>query len=70
MPINILHKETVNKDPLRRGEAIKTLTDMSVNEVYPFLYDVAKKGIYDNNPFVRKIALVSLFKVSYSLNII
>ncbi len=36
---------------------------MSVNEVYPFLYDVAKKGIHDNNPFVRKIALVSLFKV-------
>ena len=54
----------MNKDPLRRGDAIKTLTDMSVNEVYPFLYDVAKKGIHDNNPYVRKIALVSLFKVN------
>jgi vesicle coat complex subunit len=50
---------------LRRGDAIKTLTDMSVNEVYPFLYDVAKKGIHDNNPYVRKIALVSLFKVNH-----
>lgn len=53
MPINMLHKETLVKEPLRRADALKTLTEMSVDEIYPWLFDVVKKLTYDTNPFVR-----------------
>jgi hypothetical protein len=38
MPINMLHKETQTKEPLRRADALKTITDMSVDEIYPWLF--------------------------------
>ena len=49
---------------MRRGDSIKVLGDLSVNEVYPFLFEIVKKGISDNNPYVRMVSLISLYKVS------
>ena len=47
MPINLLHKETMVKEPLRRADALKTLTEMSVDEVYPWLYGIVKEACHD-----------------------
>jgi len=64
MPINILHKETQVKEPLRRADALKALTEMAVDEVYPWLYAVVKQLCYDVNPYVRATALTGLLKLS------
>lgn len=63
MPINMLHKETQVKEPLRRADALKTLTEMSVDELYPWLYSVIKQLCYDQNPYVRQTAMLSLLKL-------
>ena len=63
MPINLLHKETQVKEPLRRADALKTLTEMSVDEVYPWLFGVVKQACYDTNPYVRTTALTSMLKL-------
>ena len=63
MPINMLHKETLVKEPLRRADALKTLTEMSVDEIYPWLFDVIQKATYDTNPYVRQTALNGLLKL-------
>lgn len=52
------------KEPTRRSDALKVLSDFSLNEVYPFLFELAKKGTQDPNPYVRKIAYFSLLKIS------
>ena len=43
MPINMLHKETQAKEALRRADALRTITEMSVNEVYPWLFGLVKR---------------------------
>ena len=63
MPINMLHKETVVKEPLRRADGLKTLTEMSVDEVYPWLFGIVKQACYDVNPYVRLTAFNGLLKV-------
>lgn len=63
MPINLLHKETQVREPLRRADALKTLVEMSVDEVHPWLYTVVKQLCYDVNPYVRKTALICLLKL-------
>ena len=63
MPINMLHKETLVKQPLRRADALKTLTEMSVDEIYPWLFGIVKQACYDTNPYVRQTALYGLLKV-------
>ena len=35
------------KEPNRRGDALRCLTDFSLNEVYPMLYELTKKAIQD-----------------------
>ena len=37
---------------------------MSVNEVYPWLFGLAKSATQDTNPYVRKTALTALLKVN------
>lgn len=63
MPINMLQKETQVKQPLRRADALKTLTEMSVDEIYPILFGVIKQACYDTNPYVRQTALTGLLKL-------
>lgn len=48
-----------------RGDAIKLLTDMCKNleEIFPFLYEIIKGGIYDGNPYVQQVSLISLIKL-------
>jgi vesicle coat complex subunit len=53
MPINMLHKETQTKEPLRRADALKTITDMSVDEIYPWLFGLCKTACSDQNPYVK-----------------
>jgi vesicle coat complex subunit len=48
---------------MRRGDAIKVLTDISINEIYPFLLDIVKKGVHDWNPYGRRISIIGLYKV-------
>ena len=33
------------KEPHRRGDGLKILTDFSLNEIYPMLFELIKKGI-------------------------
>lgn len=54
------------KEPNRRGNAIRVLTDFSLNDIYPLLFELIQKGVNDQSPYVRKIALNGLIKVSYS----
>ena len=63
MPINMLHKETQAKEALRRADALRAITEMSVNEVYPWLFGLVKQGTHDQNPYVRRTALTALLKV-------
>jgi hypothetical protein len=42
---------------------------MSVNEVHPFLFELCKKGIHDQNPYVRRVALTALLKVKSPLKL-
>ena len=35
------------KEPHRRGEAIRILTDFSLNDIYPLLFEIVKKGLND-----------------------
>ena len=63
MPINMLHKETQTKEPLRRADALKTITDMSVDEIYPWLFGLCKTACSDQNPNVRKTSLLGILKI-------
>ena len=55
MPVNNLQKDTNSSDALIRGDAIKLLTDMCKNleEIFPFLYEIIKGGMYDSNAYVK-----------------
>ena len=64
MPINMLHKETQAKDSMRRADALKTITEMSVNEVYTWLFGLLQSASHDTNPYVRKTALTALLKIN------
>jgi hypothetical protein len=35
------------KEPFRRGNAIKVLTDFSLNDINPLLFDLIQKGLSD-----------------------
>ena len=63
MPINMLHKETLVKEPLKRADALKTLTEMSVDEIYPWLFGVVKQACHDTNPYMQQTALYGLLKI-------
>ena len=52
------------KEALRRADALRTITEMSVTEVYPWLFGLAKSAAQDTNPYVRKTALTALLKVN------
>ena len=51
----------------RRGDAIRVLTDFSLNDIYPLLYEIIKKGLNDTSPYVRLISLNGLLKVRANL---
>jgi vesicle coat complex subunit len=51
------------KEPHRRGDGLKLLTSFSLNDIYPLLFDLIKKGINDQSPYIRKIALTGILKV-------
>lgn len=53
-------------EPHRRGDALRVLTSMGLNEVYPMLYDFIKRGLADQCAYVRRIALTGLLKVRVS----
>jgi vesicle coat complex subunit len=55
MPVNNLQKDSKSSDALIRANAIKLLTDMcsNLNDIFPFIYEIIKGGIYDANPFVK-----------------
>jgi len=42
---------------------VKVLTDISINEINPFLFEMAKKAIIDSYPITRVIGLHSLVKI-------
>lgn len=56
------------KEPYRRGNAIRVMSDFSLNDLYPVIYEVIQKGINDQSPYVRRIALNGLVKVRISHN--
>lgn len=51
------------KEPTRRADALRMLTDFSLNEVYPLLFDLVKKSLKDPNPYVRRAAIFGLSKL-------
>ena len=59
----MLHKETLVKEPLRRADALKSLTEMSVDEIYPWLFGIVKTACHDMNPYVRQTAMTGLLKI-------
>ena len=64
MPINMLHKETQAKESMRRADALRTITEMSVNEVYTWLFGLLQSASHDTNPYVRRTALTALLKIN------
>ena len=65
MPVNNLQKDSKSSDALIRGDAIKLLTDMcaNLNDIFPFVYEIIKGGIHDQNPYVIQVSLISLVKL-------
>ena len=61
-------KETLMKEPHRRGDGLKLLTSFSLNDIYPLLFELIKKGISDQSPYIRKIALTGILKVRISFS--
>jgi vesicle coat complex subunit len=61
-------KETLMKEPHRRGDGLKLLTSFSLNDIYPLLFELIKKGINDQSPYIRKIALTGILKVRISFS--
>jgi vesicle coat complex subunit len=57
-------QEGASKEPDRRGDALRVLTDFSPNEIYPLLFELVKKGVNDTSPYVRLCALNGLLKVT------
>lgn len=51
------------KEAHRRGDALRVLTDFSLNEVYPLIFEMVKKGLTDTSPYVRMLSLNGLLKV-------
>ena len=35
------------KEPYRRGNAIRVMSDFSLNDLYPVIYEVIQKGVND-----------------------
>ncbi len=53
------------KEPFRRGNAIRVLCDFSLNDINPLLFEIVKKGLNDQSPYVRIISLNGLTKVKF-----
>ena len=63
MIVAMSEQEMLMKEPHRRGNALKLISDFSLNEVYPLVFELIKKGINDQSAYVRKIALTGLLKL-------
>lgn len=54
-------------EPMRRGDGLRVLTDFTLNDIYPLLFDQIKRGTHDTSPYVRKIAFSGILKVKHTL---
>jgi len=68
--INVLHKETMVKEPLHRADALKTLADVCCEEVFNDVQKRCFELINDSNSIVRKAALIGILKLSRNLPVV
>ena len=64
MHYNMLTKDIQAKESMRRADALRTITEMSVNTVNTYLFGFLKSASHDTNPYVRRTALTALLKVN------
>lgn len=64
MSINLLRKDANNKaNPIIRALAVRTMTSLRVPKLNQYLIEPLKAALRDDDPYVRKTAVLSVPKV-------
>ena len=64
MSINLFRKDAFNKtNPIIRALAIRTMSSLRVPELNEYVVDSIKNSLNDDDPYVRKTAVLSVPKL-------
>ncbi len=64
MSINLFRKDAANKsNAIIRGLAVRTMSSLRVPKLNNYLVEPLKAALSDENPYVRKVAVLSVPKV-------
>ena len=64
MSINLFRKDAVNKgNPIIRALAVRTMSSLRVPKLNQYLVDPLKNALGDDDPYVRKTAVLSIPKI-------
>ena len=67
LAVNTFCKDTEDPNPLIRALAIRTMGCIRVDKMVDYLCEPLKKALHDDNPYVRKTAVICVAKL-YDLN--
>ncbi|KAA8492396.1 Beta-adaptin-like protein C [Porphyridium purpureum] len=65
LAINMFVQEASNPNPLVRALAIRTMSNINVDQVVDYLSDVLGAGLKDREAYVRKSAAIAVAKLAY-----
>lgn len=64
MSINLFRKDAANKtNPIIRALAVRTMSSLRVPKLNEYLVDPLKNALNDEDPYVRKTAVLSVPKI-------
>jgi vesicle coat complex subunit len=65
LTVNTLTKDCQDRDPKLRGLALRTLCSLRVANLLEYLVNPLKTGLEDVDPYVRRTAVMGIFKVHH-----
>lgn len=63
LAINTLRKDYCDDSPIVRGLALRSAASLRLPSIVEYLLPMIKSGLSDSNPYVRKIAVMSILKL-------
>ena len=63
LAINTLQKDCRDQDPMTRGLALRSFTGLRLANIVEYLPKVISDGLRDENPYVRKTAVMGCVKL-------
>jgi AP-4 complex subunit beta-1 len=63
MCINSLRRECENEDPMVRGLALRSLSNLRMPSILEYVQDPINKGLSDLSSYVRRVAVMGVLKV-------